>query len=99
MDNRSVIELIAVIGIAAAPLLILIERFAGDRGIGARTIQFLAVAMLVPLILVLALEKLLEPATIGTLIGALTGYLLSGIGDYRPDKKRKPTEDETPPAR
>jgi hypothetical protein len=98
MDTKSIIELIAVAGIVAAPALLLVERLVGDRGIGARTIQFLAVAMLIPTILILAIEKIIEAATVGTLIGALTGYLLSGVGDFRPEKK-KPNEDEKPPQR
>lgn len=98
MDTKSTIELILVGGVAAAPIILLAERLIADRGMGARVIQFLAVAMLIPTILILSLEKILEPSTIGTLIGALTGYLLSGIGDYRPDKK-KTDEDEPVPTR
>ena len=99
MDSKNTFELILVCGIALAPLLLLIERFAGDRGIGARAIQFLAVAMLIPAILILALENILDSSTVGTLIGALTGYLLSGIGDYRADKKKQASEDESVPQR
>ena len=98
MDTKSMFELILIIGIAAAPSILLIERFAGDRGIGARAIQFLAVAMLIPAILILALERIIESSTVGTLIGALTGYLLSGIGDYRAEKKKQ-SEDESVPQR
>jgi hypothetical protein len=99
MDWKSLIEVIAAIGIAFAPILVLGERLIADRGTGARSIQFVAVCMLVPAILILALEKILEPATVGTLIGALTGYLLSGIGDYRPDRKKKVPDDEEPAQR
>jgi len=99
MDTKSIIELILICGIAAAPLLMLAERLIADRGMGARVIQFLAVAMLIPTILILSLEKILEPSTVGTLIGALTGYLLSGIGDYRPDRQKKAGEDESVPSR
>jgi hypothetical protein len=99
LDTKSIIELALVGGIALAPLLLLVERLIADRGLGARAIQFLAVAMLIPTILVLAIEKVIESATVGTLIGALTGYLLSGIGDYRPDKKKPNAEDESVPTR
>jgi hypothetical protein len=99
VDSKSLIELILICGIAGSPLLILAERLISDRGLGARVIQFLAVAMLIPTILILAIEKILESATIGTLIGALTGYLLSGVGDYRPEKKKLNSEDESVPVR
>ncbi len=42
----------------------------------------MAVILLVPMIGLLAMEKILEGATVGTLIGGLTGYLLSGISNY-----------------
>ncbi len=99
VDNRNWIELVLVGGIVATPILMLAERLIADRGMGARVIQFLAVAMLIPTILLLSLEKILEPATVGTLIGALTGYLLSGVGDYRPEKKKQSSEDEEVPQR
>lgn len=52
------------------------------RGIGARAIQFIATIFLLPIILILALEKLLDSQVVGTLIGGLMGYLLSGIANF-----------------
>jgi membrane protein YqaA with SNARE-associated domain len=37
--------------------------------------------MLIPVILIFGLEKILEPATLGTLIGGLIGYTLGSVGD------------------
>jgi hypothetical protein len=99
MDVKSWIELMAGIALAVAPVAVLVDRYVGDRGIGARAIQFLTVAMLLPAIVILALEKTIEGATVGTLIGALTGYILSGIGEYRSDSKKKAADDEPPPVR
>ncbi|WP_322105503.1 hypothetical protein, partial [Paraburkholderia sp. J41] len=53
-----------------------------ERAIGARVIQLAAVVMLIPVILILALEKILDGATPGTLIGGIVGYLLSGISEF-----------------
>lgn len=58
------------------------HRITTKRAIGARAIQFMAVVLLIPAIIVLALEKVLDGQTVGTLIGGLTGYLLSGIANY-----------------
>jgi len=43
----------------------------------------MAIAVLAPLILILGLERVLEPSAVGALIGALLGYLLSGIGNEK----------------
>ena len=56
------------------------ERTYRKKGIGARTIQMTGIVMLVPLVGILSLQKVLEPQTTATLIGAFIGYLLSGIG-------------------
>jgi len=53
-----------------------------------RAIQFVAVILVIPSIIVLALEKVLSSETTATLIGALTGYLLSGIGTFKPSQKK-----------
>ena len=79
LDVRGVVELAAAAAIVIAVFGALI--IAGKRGIGPRTIQFAGACMLVPVILILAMEKVLEPATLGTVIGAIIGYLLSGIGE------------------
>jgi hypothetical protein len=70
---RTVIELIAVSTILAGPICVIVERIM-SKGIGARAIQFCAVVMLIPTIILLALETVLDTAAVGTLIGALTGY-------------------------
>ncbi len=50
----------------------------------ARSIQFLAVGLLIPTILILAINKTLASETIAALLGSLAGYLLSDIGRYEP---------------
>ena len=62
------------------------ERIYTKKGIGARTIQMTGVLLVVPLIGILALHDILEKQTTATLLGALTGYLLSGVGSYEPPK-------------
>jgi hypothetical protein len=48
--------------------------------------------MIFPTILILGIEKILDGATLGTLIGGLVGYVLSGVGEYKP-RGDKPTEN------
>ncbi len=82
MDTKSTIELILagimVLGIVA----LFVNRYQLKKGIGARIIQFAGVILVVPLIGILALEGVLEAQTTGTVIGALLGYLLSGISNF-----------------
>ncbi len=82
MDVRPWVELLLALTIPVGVGGVMWHRIAGGKGLSARSIQFVAVVMLVPAIVILAMEKILEAATIGTLIGSLTGYLLSGISNY-----------------
>lgn len=68
-------------------VLVFAERIINKKGVGARTIQMLGVLLIIPLIGILALQEVLEKQTTATLIGALTGYLLSGVGNYIPSSK------------
>lgn len=63
-------------------------------GVGARAIQLLAVVMIIPAVLILALERILEGAVVGTLIGTLAGFILSNVGEFKNSRK---SGDRTPP--
>lgn len=77
-------ELVAAAMLPLGFVLFMAHRMVVGRPLGARAIQFLGVVFLLPIILILALEKILDGTTIGTLIGAITGYLLSNITNYDP---------------
>ena len=62
---------------------IIIERIINKKSPGARSIQLLTVVFIIPLIGILSLSNHLENQTTATLIGALTGYLLSGLGNFK----------------
>jgi hypothetical protein len=46
--------------------------------IGAKTIQFVTVIFFFPLLIVLGIYNILGRETIGTLLGVIVGYVLSG---------------------
>jgi hypothetical protein len=48
--------------------------------LGAKTIQFLAIVFILPLMLVLGIMNVLGRETIGTILGVVVGYVLSGFG-------------------
>ncbi len=80
MENKNIIEIVACLIMIFGLIGIFYERIKFQKGIGVRIIQFLAVVLLLPIILILAMEKILDNQTTATLIGAIVGYILSGIG-------------------
>lgn len=58
------------------------NRIATGKGLGVRAIQFLSVALGIPVIVLLGLEKVIDGAVVGTLLGGVFGYLLSNISNY-----------------
>jgi hypothetical protein len=48
--------------------------------LGVKTIQFLAIVFILPLLLVLGVMNVLGRETIGTILGVVVGYVLSGFG-------------------
>src|ERR1700689_1043228 len=88
---KNILEIIAWSGAVLFLALILINRTkdGNHKGIGARIIQLCVVVLIFPTILILGLEKVLTGETLGTLLGGVMGYVLSGIGDYKPKTEGK----------
>ena len=82
---REGVELILAAAIPIAIVAIVWNRTKTDKGLSVRAIQFLAVALFLPSICVLALEKVLEGSVVGTLFGGLLGYLLANFSNYDRD--------------
>ena len=80
MEFKGIIELLVASIMVAGLIGIFIERLITKRGIGVRVIQFLAVTLIIPSILILSLEGILEAQASATLFGTIVGYVLSGIG-------------------
>ena len=80
------VEIVALAIMVIGVIGIFIERARTKRGIGVRVIQFATVLLVLPIVLVLAVERILESQTVATLIGAIVGYILSGIGKDEPQK-------------
>lgn len=84
-------DIVDIVAIAMLPLSFagfMWQRRSSGKAIDAAAVQFIAVVFLLPVIVVLALEKVLDGMTVGTLIGAFTGYLLAGARDGRADRDR-----------
>lgn len=62
------------------------NRFKKKLGIGKLFIQYIAIILILPIVLILGLEKIIESSTVSTILGAFVGYVLSDIG-YKEIKK------------
>ena len=81
-DANSLVQIVAAITMPVAVIAIIVHRIWLGMGIGVRAIQFVSASLLVPLILILALQGILEKNAVGALVGAFAGYLFSNIGKY-----------------
>jgi hypothetical protein len=74
MSEHFWLECAALVVGGAASIFVLRNRKTQEVGIGPRTMQGLVVCLLGPVILALAVEKILSAETVAALIGALVGY-------------------------
>lgn len=81
-DAKCWVEIIAAGTIPLAVVSVFLNRWISGRGLGVRAIQMLAVAMFMPTVLVLALERIIDGAVVAALIGGAIGYLFSNIGEF-----------------
>ena len=75
MDVRMIIELGAGLVMVGGTIAVFAERFIHKKAIGIRVIQILSLILIAPLILILALERILNTETISALLGAMIGYI------------------------
>lgn len=93
MEPKHYVEITMAITMPLVILLIMLRTIRNKTTIGARTVQFICVGLLIPTIIILAIEKVLTGETVGTIIGALSGYVLSGVGAYDSKKPKKNSGD------
>ena len=79
MGWRLLIEIIAGLIMLGGVGGIFYGVFKGTLALSFRTIQFLAIAFVVPAVLILSMEGKLGNEATATLIGTIAGYALSGI--------------------
>ena len=74
-----------VLGVIATRLWtdrIVNEKPVRGRGLGVRTIQFLAVGLIVPVVGILALHERLQGDAVAAIFGGMIGYLLGSISKF-----------------
>ena len=82
MTTKEWIEILMSLIMALVLIGILIRAIFLKKGIGARVIQFTCISFLIPAIIILSIEGILKGETVGTLLGGLAGYVLSGISNF-----------------
>jgi len=81
---KNVIEIVAIFMWPLGFGALIWQRVKTGKSIGARTIQITTIVLLFPALLILGLERVLQPETVGTLLGAIAGFVLSRVGDFMP---------------
>ena len=80
MEMRFAVEIIAVLTMSGVVGGIFYGALKGTLTLNFRTIQFLAIAFLVPAVIVLAMERTIGSEVTSALIGIIIGYVLSVLG-------------------
>jgi len=76
------LQLTLALTIPLAVVGVIWTRLSTGKGVGVRSIQFMAIAAIIPGILLLAVRGLLEGEAVAAIFGATVGYLLSSIAKF-----------------
>ncbi len=82
MSARDWVELLVAGSIPLAIIGLFVNRWHSGKSLGVRAIQTLAVAMFMPTVIILAMEKIIDGAAVAALVGGVVGYLFAHIADY-----------------
>lgn len=96
MNISAGIEVAMAVIMAGGLIGVFIDRCKQEKGIGLRIIQFLALVLVIPAIVILSLEEKLSNETTGALLGTVLGFVLSGIGKDELRKRKPPTKPAQP---
>ena len=77
---EDIIEVLAIIVMLIGLIGIMIDRIFFKKGISIRVIQLIAVIFIIPTILILSIEEFFDSDVVGVLLGAIVGFILSGVG-------------------
>lgn len=81
-NHLELIEIVLGAAIFVVPSLLVIQRMRSGKGIGVRAIQFVAVATVVPAVVLLAMQGLMQGETVAAILSGVTGYLLGNVSKF-----------------
>jgi hypothetical protein len=82
MTAISWVQIIVSLAIPITLIVVWLNRVRTDKGIGVRTVQFVAAGMVMPAVIILALNDKIGGETSAALIGAFIGYLFANISNF-----------------
>lgn len=77
IDAKFWVEIISAFTVPITIGLLIYQRIKKEQGLGYRVLQFLAIGVITPIILILALEGMLMGETVAALIGSIVAYLFT----------------------
>ena len=98
IDVVGTIEVLAALAMPVGLAGIFWHRIKTAKGTGARTVQLVVAVLIVPAILILSLEGRLHSEAVSALLGAVIGYVLSGVGMFQPKQRGGKSQAKTPSA-
>lgn len=74
--HTQAVEFVLVLAMSIALVIVVLDRFTSKNEITARTIQFLLMALSVPAVVILSLEKILPSIVVVFFFSLILGYIL-----------------------
>lgn len=82
MNATDLVQWIAASAFPLSVIAVAVNRYHTGRGIGARSIQFVVAAMVVPAVLILTVQGLVGGEASVALIAALVGFLFGSFAKF-----------------
>tara|TARA_R110002124_G_scaffold99593_6_gene245745 strand:+ start:751 stop:1017 length:267 start_codon:yes stop_codon:yes gene_type:complete len=82
LNGQELLELILGAAVLLVPALVLFERLIARKGIGVRSIQYIAVGTVVPVVALLSLRGMMQGEAVAAILAGLVGYLLGNISKF-----------------
>ena len=80
LDAKFWVEIIAALTVPIAFIGVIFHRIKSEMGMGYRSLQFLAIGVVCPVVLVLAMESRLEGQAVAAIFGGVVAYLFASGG-------------------
>ena len=82
LNGQELLELILGAAVLLVPALVLFERLIARKGIGVRSIQYIAVGTVVPVVALLSVRGMMQGEAVAAILAGLVGYLLGNISKF-----------------
>jgi hypothetical protein len=102
VDAKAIVEIGCIVVMVSAPILSVIFAIKQNRPfLGEGVIRFLAIAEIIPAVVILGIEQVLDKGATGTVLAGIAGYVLGGMTEKasspnQPDAASTPSTDAKP---